>query len=208
MNDLKHRSWLLGTLRSVGLCLFALVNAGASSRAQIAPQTPAQQPQKRAPYSLEMLVDQANWDVAQRGPLLALDPVLVYRNASIALPPPGPSGYDLRLAAPGFDRMLVSTGTISVLAPTQMTLIEDNPHERPNLYDGLPRELKVKYLMSTLTAQQWKTLGEKGLGVGDLTGEQQPVYLSLLPNPFVLNRWSRDANGIAIGDSSPGHAHP
>ena len=199
MNAWAHRSRIMGSLRVVGLCLFVLPEAGAVGKTQTAPQTSGPQVQKRAPYSLEMLVNQANWDVSQRGPLLALDPVLVYRNAGIALPIPGPSGYDLRLAAPGFDRMLVSTGTISVLAPTQMTLIEDNPRERPNLYDGLPRDLKVKYLMSTLTPQQWKTLGERGLGVDDLTGEQRPIYLSLLPDPFVLNRWSVDANG-KVGD--------
>lgn len=188
-----------------GVCLIALASArgtGTAGRAQTAPQPPVSRTKPRAPYSLEMLIQQAKWNVTQRGPLLALDPVLVYRNNSIDLPVPGPSGYDLRLAAPGFDRMLVSIGSISALAPTTMTLIEDKPRERPNLYDGLPRDLKVKYLMSMLTPQQWKPLSKKGLGTGDLTGEQQPVYLSLLPNPFIVKRWPRDANGVVTGESS------
>ena len=189
-------------LRRLGLFLFALSATGVTCGAQTASPSSAPPAQKRAPYFLKMLVEQSNWDAARRGPLLALDPVLVYRDARIPLPVPGTAGYELRLAAPGFDRMLVSTGTVSILAPTQMTLIDDKPRERPNLYDALPRDLKVKYLMATLTPPQWKTLGEKGLGVGDLNGEQQPVYLSLLPEPFVVKRWNRDANGVVIGDSS------
>ncbi len=190
------------TIRLLGLPLFALSTMGIVCRAQTASSTPPPPVQKRTPYDLKMLVEQSNWYVTQRGPLLALDPVLVYRDSRIPLPVPGPAGYELRLAAPGFDRMLVSTGAVSILAPAQMTLIDDKPRERPNLYDGLPRDLKVKYLMATLTPSQWKMLGEKGLGVGDLTGEQQPVYLSLLPDPFVVKRWNRDANGVMIGDSS------
>ena len=202
MNTPKPHSRISRYLRFFGTCLLILPAAGTSGRAHTVPQTPSGSTQKRAPHNLNTLMERANWDVTQRGPLLALNPFGVDRNAGIPLPDAGPSGYELRLAAPSFNRMLVNCGTVSILAPTQMTLIEDKPRERPNLYDGLPRELKVKYLMATLTPQQWKTLGEKGLGASDLTGEQQPVFLSLLPDPFVVKRWTRDANGVVSGDSS------
>lgn len=199
MNALKPRNRFSNCLRLIGLCLLAIPNLGMAVSAGPTLQTLSPQDQKRAQYSLEMLIRESDWNAAQRGPLIALNSALVYRNAGYDLPVPGPSSYDLRLAASGFDRMLVSVGTISVLAPTTMTLIGDMPRERPNLYDGLPRDLKVKYLMATLTSQQWKTLAEKGLGTGDLTGEQRPVYLSLLPNPFIMERWPRNASGI-VGD--------
>ena len=202
MNAVKHRCGMLASLRIIGVCLLVLPNSGVAGNAQTAPTASNSQVQKRTPYHLGMLIEQANWDVVQRGPLLALDPILVYRNTDVPLPDPGPAGYELRVAALGFDRMLVNTGTVSILAPTQMTLINDKPRERPNLYDGLPRDLKVKYLMATLTQQQWKTLGEKGLGVSDLSGEQQPVYLSLLPDPFVVKRRNLDATGHVVGDPS------
>lgn len=200
----RGRYPITGRSGRIGLGLVLLLCAGGAGKTQSAlpQQPPSVQPaRKEAPASLATLIEQSNWKPAQRGPLLALDPAHVLHNRESPLPVPGPSGYDLRTDTAGYDRMLVSVGTLSVLAPTQMTLIEDRPRERPNLYDGLPRQLKVKYLMATLNPQQWKILGEQGLGLDNLTAEQQPVFLSLLPDPFIVRRRSLDAEGAFTDDS-------
>lgn len=87
-----------------------------------------------------------------------------------------------------FNRKAIKLGSVTAIVPTQMVRFEDAPKQGPNLYDGLPRNAKVMYLMSTLTPEQWKLAGGKGIGAGDLSGEPRDVFLSLLPKTL---KWAR-----------------
>jgi hypothetical protein len=83
-----------------------------------------------------------------------------------------------------FDRFEARCGTVTAIAPVNMVYIDDSLKDPVNLYDGLPIESKVVYLMSTLTSAQWDTATQKGIGLDDLTGEQKAVFLSIIPRPF------------------------
>ncbi len=80
-----------------------------------------------------------------------------------------------------YGRKLVHVGGVNAVAPLTMIWFEDNPSKPPNLYDGLARDAKILYLMSTLTAAQWKTAAGPGIGINNLKGEQKAVFLSILP---------------------------
>jgi hypothetical protein len=86
-----------------------------------------------------------------------------------------------------FGRKLVHAGSIAAVVPLDMIHFEEVPPQPPNLYDGLPRDAKVLYLMSTLDAAQWRAAAGRGIGLSDLRGEQRQVFLSLLPKE---PRWS------------------
>ncbi len=133
------------------------------------------------------------WNSAQNGSLLAVNPETVRRvNVPEQQAERTPS---LRTELSAYNRTLLPAGTITVVAPTTMVALVDEPRQRPNPYDGLPRSLKVKYLLATLTDQQWKLLQEKGLGLDTLSGEQISIFQSLLPARFQYKQWQLDENG-------------
>jgi len=75
-------------------------------------------------------------------------------------------------------------GTLHVIAPVQMTVIDPDYRQSPNVYDGLPRQLKVLYLASTLSKSQWQAACTTGIGLSSMSQEQQAVYRSILPSEF------------------------
>ena len=79
---------------------------------------------------------------------------------------------------------ILSSGSLHVVAPAQMTVIDPDYSQSPNIYDGLPRNLKVLYLASTLTPSQWQTACTTGIGLSSLNRDQQAVYRSILPSEF------------------------
>ncbi len=93
-----------------------------------------------------------------------------------------------------YDRKRVRVGGLWAVVPLTMVRFDDSPKKPPNLYDGLPRDAKVLYLMSTLTAAQWQAAGGTGVGLGDLRGEQREVFLSLLPKTLRWEEFRVDAN--------------
>lgn len=88
-----------------------------------------------------------------------------------------------------YGRKLVHLGGIAAVVPTTMVRFEESPQETPNLYDGLPRDEKVLYLMSLLDAEGWRRLGDAGLGLNDVHGEARAVLASLLPKHPVVERY-------------------
>lgn len=93
-----------------------------------------------------------------------------------------------------FGRKAVKIGGITAIVPLEMVRFDDSLRKAPNLFDGLRRDSKVLYLISTLTPQQWKTAAGKGIGAGDLTGEARAVFLSLLPKPMKWTKHRVDAS--------------
>jgi hypothetical protein len=99
------------------------------------------------------------------------------------------------MVLPAFRRAPFPVGSVTVIAPVEMVSLVDTPQQRPNLYDGLPRRLKVLYLMAMLNEEQWRKLGSEGLSISDLSPDQSAVFLSLLPDPFRVERWGLDNRG-------------
>lgn len=110
----------------------------------------------------------------------------------------------LRDVAAFFDRKIVSAGGVSALAPTTMIVLNARPGKGDGFAD-LSRTDKLTLLLATLSPAQWRLLGEeRGLGTGDLTTSvQQNLFLSLLPDPFVVRRSGPDA-GLNRTTLTPG----
>ena len=111
------------------------------------------------------------WDVAKRGPMMVL----------IADSLPAISA-DSGLAHYGYKEFNV--GGLTAIAPMEMVKIDASFRDASNVYEGLPRDDKVIYLMSLLDANQWKLACSSGVGLSDLRGEQRLVYQSILPSTF------------------------
>lgn len=75
-------------------------------------------------------------------------------------------------------------GSIHVIAPCQMTIIDPDYRQEPNIYEGLPRDLKVLYLASTFNKSQMEMASTTGIGMSSLNKDQQAVYRSILPSVF------------------------
>jgi hypothetical protein len=109
------------------------------------------------------------WNESSRGPLLYLSnrPLQVKDNPQIE------GGF-----------ATFASGSLHVIAPAQMTVIDPDYKQSPNTYDGLPRNEKVLYLASTFTKSQFEEACNKGIGLSSMTQEQQAVYRSILPSEF------------------------
>ena len=126
--------------------------------------------------------------------------------SSLGRPPvlaPGRDGaLALRDVAAFFDRRIASAGSVSVLAPTTMIVLNPRPG-KPDLFAGLSRTDKLRMLFAGLTPAQWRRLGgEGGLGAGDLsTPAQRSLFLSLLPDTVRVQRrvMTADARGNRQG---------
>ncbi len=102
-----------------------------------------------------------------------------------------------------YNRKAVRLGGLTALVPLNMVAFDDSLRQPPNLYDGLPRESKVLYLLSLLRADQVQRAARTGIGLGDLQGEARQVFASLLPKTV---RWSKERLGkeAAYGDKVGG----
>ena len=109
------------------------------------------------------------WDIAKRGPRLVINPGQT--------PPVSNAG-----GLASYGRKEITVGGITVIAPSEMVIIDATLKELPNLYDGLPRSDKIIYLMSLLDVEaRWKTACTIGIGLSDLRGDQLAVYRSICP---------------------------
>jgi len=144
--------------------------------------------------TLEQALARVAWDPAQRGALLVVDPantrLVAAPDTSLAPPPRRGSDYLLRDVAPAFGRKLGRVGSVTVLAPTTMVVLNPKPG-KPDLLAGLDQSERARYLLASFTSAQWHKIGaESGLGLGDLNPEQEPLFLSLLPDPLVLREYT------------------
>lgn len=165
---------------------------------------PVQQNQPAPLNTLKDGLDSAFWDTAQRGPLIAVAPETV--RPAWQTRSPGPRGvpviprpeqtpqrqqggsFRLMELADFFDRRVVRLKGLSILAPTDMVVLNTRPG-RPDYFANLQSAEKLRMLQASLTAAQWKLLGsEGGLGAGDLAGDQRDLFLSYLPDPMVINK--------------------
>lgn len=114
------------------------------------------------------VISKLPWDPNTHGALIAPCPMAVAKGDTLS---------DLRLKK-------VHVGQILAIVPEKMTTLNSHFTEAPNLYDGLPREAKVLYLLTLLGEDQWSKITGDGLSIGDCRGPQVAVMQSILPNPF------------------------
>jgi hypothetical protein len=91
----------------------------------------------------------------------------------------------------GFSRKIAKFGNVAAIVPIEMLAFDDSLSQPPNLYDGLPNEAKILYLLSTLNKVQVDKASERGLGLSDLKGEQRDVFMSFLPQTIDWTRLRR-----------------
>jgi hypothetical protein len=169
-------------MKRVMLLLWLLL-AALPVRAQDAPVP------STAQDTLSRALERVEWNPAWRGALLVVNP-----QGTRLVPQPAPvepatetDFTTLRLLVPRYGRQLFAVHSVTAVAPTTMTVLNAHPG-KPDPFAKLQRIQKMTLLMGTLTPEQWRLLGsEGGLGAGDLTEKQRPVFLSLLPTPFALH---------------------
>ncbi len=95
-----------------------------------------------------------------------------------------------------FRRQIVSCSTVQVAAP--VTRVTINPYPgKPEEWARVGRERAAKLLFASLSPAQWATASSTaGIGLGNLTKQEQKVwFLSLIPEPFVLEERIRGEGG-------------
>ena len=100
-------------------------------------------------------------------------------------------------ALAAYRRKEVRLGTVVAIVPIDNLQFDDGLRQSPNLYDGLPRDAKVLYLMSTLSAPQWREASGPGLGINSLSEDQRNVFRSILPNKVGWTRFQVGKDGRA-----------
>jgi hypothetical protein len=89
-------------------------------------------------------------------------------------------------AAAGTETDTVTVGSLRVVAPKQTLSPASFPRRRYG-WEGLWREQRLTCLLTLLTQDQWRKLGQApGLDAADLSGESHALFLLLLPDPFLI----------------------
>ena len=120
--------------------------------------------------TLSSFLPSMNWDPAKSGSLIVVDSDNVRQRTDAS-------------TLQAFDCKLAVVGRLSAIVPDEMVLI-DGVFNEPNMYDGLPMQAKVLYLLSTMSAAQVSLANTNGICERDLQGDQLKVMKSILPDPF------------------------
>jgi hypothetical protein len=183
---------------------------------------PPREPAPAAPMpitSLDKALDLLEWDPARRGALLAVDaantraPQPTFHEPGVSYTPPGPlpppnraGGYLLRTITDYFGRRSFPLGGITALAPPLMTVLNDKPGKGDPMA-SLRREEKMRLLQASLNQAQWAKLGgPQGLGLDDLDRTQRDLFLSVLPDPFRVQKVTLGKGGSHSFSGGPNEA--
>jgi len=166
----------------------------------------------------------ADWDAGEQGALLIVGAKGVplggggpYSARELAhamnseMPPDPPSlekgkRYPLRRVAKAYGQKIEKTGGLSVLAPET---VMNAAVMQETFMDGMTRGMKANEasqgdrwlaLLATLSTEQWRKLGSAtGLGLGDVTPTQKPLFQAALPQKAV--RLTRSTYSAQTGES-------
>ena len=154
------------------------------------------------------------YDVAERGPLLAVipEPLIVFPYDP-ARTQPLPTRYaTLAALTTATNTKLFSAGGMNVLAPRTLTVINTKPG-KANPFGNLSPADTLKLLLSTFTSAQWKLVGSAtGVGAGDLTDDQKVLWAQMLPERSQVQKSKVEAgpepNSVQYADISTTDVHP
>ncbi|MCW3054326.1 MAG: hypothetical protein JWN14_3496, partial [Chthonomonadales bacterium] len=119
------------------------------------------------------------YDVAKEGPLL----VVLAGDWSFPDIAQLPREQQLEACAVRLDAHAkrIRVGSLTVLAPKTMRIIETKP-DSPNPFADLKPEERLQVLLSFFDAAQWAQAGSvQGIGLADMNEKERPLFLSLLP---------------------------
>jgi hypothetical protein len=163
--------------------------------------------------NLQAALPFVNWDNRAHGPLIAIVPERIPWVESAAslevtkgiydpeaiptfddgttfplFPPKDRFGLNASLVARHFSRRLIHFATLSIFAPP--TMFQLNTDLKPaDPFRGMTTEDKMLRLEVSLSTAQWQLLGSAdGLGIGDLTQAQQPLFADLLPEKMTVEQ--------------------
>ena len=175
----------------LGLTLFLVPMMGL---AQEAP--PPVAPARPKFYSMAEALKQLEYEPEESGPLLIVvgSPVFSPRETR-----------SLRWFADAFQRKMMAAGAITVLAPKQMMIIAAEPG-KAKTFAGLESSERMKLFLASLDESQWIKAGGAGIGMGDLSPEQQEMFASFLPPRMAVYKQTTEAvegNPSAIRYSDP-----
>ncbi|MBC8141095.1 MAG: hypothetical protein H7Y38_06610, partial [Armatimonadetes bacterium] len=81
-------------------------------------------------------------------------------------------------------RRTLRVGTVTALVPREMPVIVADPG-KPDPFAGMRDSERLTLFQSLLTPEQWKLFGgASGIGVGNLTDAQRPLFAGLIPSSF------------------------
>ncbi|MBC7805764.1 MAG: hypothetical protein H7145_06400 [Akkermansiaceae bacterium] len=167
--------------RVVSCLLFGLLAVGTPCFAQdgvVPPSAPQKEPKKR-------IIDLVRYDPRTQGPLLLVVP----RNVSAEYDDADRAAYSEKWSAgvtlSRFGEIMacrtLTDGNLTALVPRTMTTIVSDPPD-PDPTAGMQAEERFRLLLGTLTPAQWQIMGgSTGIGTGDLTDEQKPLFAGLFP---------------------------
>ena len=156
-----------------------------------------------------------DWDAREKGVLLWVgiapeaEPLRLSRRPgfmqklSEPLPPASNGSYRLPDIAARFDRRIVRAGKVTVLAPTETTVLATRLPV-PDVYAGLSFAEKMSRLQKTLSQAQWQRItSPQGLGIGDLKNNQRAIFAALLPDPLIVTRTVSQKDRMVHINSAP-----
>jgi hypothetical protein len=99
---------------------------------------------------------------------------------------------------PIFRRQIVSCSSVQIVAPVNRITLNPYPGP-PEEWARIGRERAARLLFTSLTRAQWATASStNGIGLGDLQKKEQKAwFLSLIPEPFVLQEMEAAEGGGA-----------
>jgi hypothetical protein len=195
-------------------------------------QEPAPQPLSDGslpnPQSIQQLAEGLKWIVwneSSRGPLLAVgsdttppyqpkreNPLEPWRPPDPLSPPEYRKGWRVETIATYFGRKVNRVGSLSVLAPTLMTVLNTHLPDKSTVdpFAHLHSYEKMQLFESSLTEDQWRKMAtDEGLGAADLDAEQRDLFLGLIPENSQLSktvqraRWAEGVNLTDLTDLDP-----
>lgn len=178
---------------AAAVCLGLVLNVSIPAHAQ-PPATERRVVLRNAQESptLADIVKDLSWDPAARGSLIIVAPEMVSISSQ---PPKGADGFTVNALAPVFNFRLIPCGTISAFAPATMKVLAARLGT-PDIIGSMSRSDRLGMLQSSFTEQQWRQIAsEQGLGANDLSGKQRDLFLSVLPDPIIVNRITTDGAG-------------
>ncbi|MBC8140611.1 MAG: hypothetical protein H7Y38_04135 [Armatimonadetes bacterium] len=86
------------------------------------------------------------------------------------------------------NRRVLTVGAITALVPRTMIVLNTRPG-KPDPFAELRGDDRLLLLMAQWTPEQWAKAGsDTGIGAGDLTDEQRPLFAGMLPADAVKVR--------------------
>ena len=164
----------------------------------------AQQPVFRS-SRVSAYLERIAWTPQERGPLLVVAPDNMIRVLNGAHSPnlsklSGEGGLNVLEVAEALERRLVRTTSLSALVMEKM-LVLNSKLGKPDL-SKLSTQDALLALTSSLDEQQWKLLcGTSGLGVRDLSAQQQPLFSRLLPQGLIVGDFG-SSNSMPVPESA------